>query len=86
MSLTINDLRGKDILPAVQAIIVEKGKTKDGNEYDYADIIFKNGWKKRLFFSSDALFGLLDACNRVKESPTETATPASLEEKSNMPF
>ena len=66
--MLISDLYNKDIRDAVQSVVVEKGKTKDGKDYDYFDITFKNGWVKRVFLTSDAIFGLLNAVEVVKQS------------------
>lgn len=84
MSLTLNDIKGRDIHSAVQSVIVGEGISKDEKPYNFLDLIFRNGWTKRVFLTSDAMFGLLNACevSRVSSSSSEK----TLEEKSNLPF
>lgn len=85
-TLTLNDIQGKNLVSAVEAVIPKKGKTKDGLEYDYLDLVFKNGWSKRVFLGSDGAFGVLNAAELLKSEATAGSQPASLEEKSNLPF
>lgn len=85
MVLTLNDIQGKNLVSTVEALIPKKGKTKDGMEYDYLDLVFKNGWTKRVFVGSDGVFGVLNAAELLK-SESLGGSQASLEEKSNLPF
>lgn len=85
-TLTINDIRDKDILKAVSAVLVKQGKTKDGMNYDYLDIVFVNGWTKRVFLNSDGLYGLLNACEVSRNSSSSSSESNLIDDKSNLPF
>lgn len=89
MSLTLNDIQGKNLISAVDKVIPKKGKTKDGMEYDYLDLVFKNGWSKRVFLGSDGAFGLLNAAELVKTNRNAVDSVERTEDiaqKSNLPF
>lgn len=86
MSLTLNDIINKDLYPAIKSCVIKTGRSKDGVEYQYLDLVFKNDWSKRVFLSSDGLFGLLNAAELLKSQALSGAEPANLDQKSNFPF
>lgn len=89
MSLTLNDIQNKNLLSAVREVIPKKGKTKDGLEYDYLDLVFVNGWSKRVFLGSDGAFGLLNAAELAKNNLNaidSTSRTEDISQNSNLPF
>ena len=87
--LTLSDIIGKDVSKAIDHAVLQKGKTKDGQEYHYIDLIFKNSWTTRVFLNSDKAFGLLDAVRTVavsKKSESSKEESNDINENSELPF
>lgn len=84
--LTLQDLKNKNVVSTIQGLYVKEGTTKDGNNYNYLDLMFKNGWHTRIFLNDDQRFGFLNACETVKSDSLEGSEDVSIEEKSNLPF
>lgn len=52
----------RDLRGAIRSMRVQQGKAKDsGNVYYYIELIFNNGYNKRLFLSSDETFAWCNA-------------------------
>lgn len=55
-----------DLKNGLNSLILKRGVSKEGSEYYYLNLDFKNGYEKRVFLNNESLFAIRDVCNLLE--------------------
>lgn len=65
----------RDFKAALASVELKTGTSKEGNPYTYLNLVFINGYSKRLFLNDEALFALRNAIDTLASSQAPQSTP-----------
>lgn len=57
----------KDLTKGVSSLRVCEGVSKDGVKYQYLDLVFTNGFNKRIFIDSREQFGIVNLIQSLED-------------------
>lgn len=62
----LSDYENINLIESISSLSVKKGKSKEGTDYFYLDLVFVNGFSKRIFVYQQEMFGFLNAFEQLE--------------------
>lgn len=65
----------KNIIKVLKSLDIKQGTSKEGSSYLYLDLVFNNGYAKRVFINNESMFAIRNAVDLMTaQAGNESAT------------